>query len=214
MFKKKCFNCGELSDNVYPLCSNCRPALINIDSSCRICGIPTTRFVKICPSCRHNSKIVKSNYSILSYSGISKEILTQYKFKKDLSYAQFFSQHIISYIHHNFKSAIICPVPTSKLKRKIKNGYQLDSIVKELKKNGLKVRYLLKKRYSKTQKKLGRLERSKNLVHSFNLKNKVHENDVIVLIDDVFTTGATIDACCKILKEKSRLIYSITLYRD
>lgn len=210
-----CFNCGGISENIYPLCNKCEPKTIKLESSCSICGIETSKFVDICPQCLEKNTLFENNYSLFQYSGLPKEILQQYKFKKDKSFSVFYAKLIIKHIEENFKEPIvICPVPTSILKRKLKNGYQLDDVIKELKKNGIKVCSLLKKRYSKTQKKLNKEERMVNLSNSFVLKKHNKKIELIVLLDDVFTTGATINACAKVLNVKYDLIQSITLYRD
>ena len=215
MIKNICFNCGELTKNSYPLCLKCEPSPISLNGSCIFCGIETSKFVKVCPNCLDMNWAFKSNYSIFPYSGLSKEILNQFKFKKDSRYAVYYAEKIYNYILDNFhEKPLICPIPTSNIKRKIKNGYQLDSIVTELKKLDLKVSPLLKKRYSKTQKKLNKIERMNNLNNSFYIKKSKNKIDTIILLDDVFTTGATINSCAKVLKEKYNIIHSITLCRD
>lgn len=215
MNKNICFNCGKDTYNIYPLCLNCEPSIIDSQSSCIQCGIETSKFIKTCPQCLNEKKNFSNNYSFFPYTGLPKEILQQFKFKKDKTYAHFYSKLIIEYLKTNFNEpVIICPVPTSLLKRKIKNGYQLDCILKELKRNGIEVRNLLKKRYSKTQKKLNKNDRKSNLENSFVLKKDINEYNKIVLLDDVFTTGSTIEACAKVLGCKYGSIHSITLYRD
>lgn len=214
MFEKLCFNCGGISDNPYPLCSSCLPEPLKESNCCRICGILTTEFVSICPSCRESSYSFIRNYSLFMYRDLPKEILDQYKFKKDYSFSKFYARYIIEYIKRNFSDPLICFVPTSFIKRKINNGYQLDPILKELKKMKLDIKPVLKKRHSKTQKKLNRSQRELNLLKSFYIKGRIPQNRDIVLIDDVFTTGATINMCASHLNIKGNNIYSITLYRD
>lgn len=214
MLKRKCFICGGFSNNIYPLCNNCKPMPLSKKKICEICGIPTSVIVNTCSSCDKIERYFVYNYSLFYYSGIPKEILTQYKFKKDISYAHYYSGLIAMYVKKRFDNPIICPVPTSYIKRKIKNGYHLDSIIYELKKRNLDVRYLLKKRYSRTQKKLNKLERQINLSNSFTLRKSTPNNSIIILFDDVFTTGATINECAKLLRKMNNVIYSITLCRD
>lgn len=214
MFNKICFLCGGISDNPYPLCSRCQPTPLLVGSVCEICGLPVSRFVACCGSCLASKVSFEYNYSLFFYRGVAKEVLTQYKFKKDYSFATFYSRCITRFIKERFSNPVVCPVPTSFIKRKLKNGYQLDPIVKELKRCGLDVRFLLKKRFSKTQKKLTKSERESNLIYSFLPVKNMPKDSIIVLIDDVFTTGATINACAKVLKKMNNTIYSITLCRD
>ena len=118
------------------------------------------------------------------------------------------------YIDKNFTNYIISIIPTSPIKRKINNGYQMDHIEKELRLLGYPIKQLLKKRYGKNQKKLNKEDRNKNLENRYYLKKNVTDRfENIILIDDVFTTGATINTVSKLL-EVFGSIYSITLYRD
>lgn len=211
-----CFNCGKQTGNPYPLCQKCTPFLLNRDSVCVKCGIPTTRFIKICSSCREIKSANQSNYSFFIYRGLSRALLNLYKFNKEHTLAKFYSAYLVDYIYSNFTNPIICPVPTSILKRKIKNGYHLDPLIKELKKSGIYSKNILKKKFGKTQKKLGKYKRLTNSINSFSvIKNSEDRNRPIVLIDDVYTTGATIENCAKVLSTNGfKRIYSLTLCRD
>ncbi|QEN06291.1 ComF family protein [Thiospirochaeta perfilievii] len=214
MFESYCFVCGLETNNKYPLCDSCKPTTLKKGMVCRKCGIPTSLFVDQCSMCITEDIQYKNNYSFFLYSSVAKEILKLYKFKKQIIFSYYYAELIIDYIKGNFEDPIICPVPTSLIKRKIKNGYQLDPILKILRYRGLRVEHLLRKRFSKTQKKLNRVERFNNLNDSFKVVKKIDSNRPIILLDDVFTTGATINACSKLFKNSNMTIYSITLYRD
>lgn len=211
-----CFNCGAGTKSSYPLCGNCLPEVLDFKKCCSLCGQPTSLFVDMCSRCLDNKPLFKGGYSFFLYRGLEKDILNQYKFKKDYRFSKLYSKLVADYVFRILKNPIICPVPTSLLKYKLKNGYQLDPIVKDFKRLGLEINWLLGKRFSKTQKRLNRLGRIKNLEGSFYLKRKpVGKNREIVLFDDVFTTGATINSCCSVLKSHGyNNIYVITLYRD
>lgn len=73
---------------------------------------------------------------------------------------------------------------------------------------------LVRKRYTKPQVNLGREDRLKNVVDVFNLKAAslplVNQN--ILLIDDVYTTGATMSECAKVLRQAgAKKVYGLVL---
>lgn len=209
----KCFNCGVYRGNKYPLCDSCAPLVIDFSISCAVCGYPQSAYVKLCSKCTNSSEL--RNYSFYLYSGLAKDILVLYKFKKNYSFASFYGDLICRYIVEEYINPVVCPVPTSFLKRRLKSGYQLDPIVSYLKKQGLVVKWLLAKKYSATQKKLSRSLREQNLLHSFKVRSCKYKDRFIVLIDDVYTTGATLRSCYLALKEAGyKDIVSLTLYHD
>lgn len=208
-----CFNCGLYTSNKYPLCNLCIPVCIKPDRSCYVCGYPLTGYVRLCSKCSEGNDIY--NYSFFLYIGLAKDILSLYKFKRNYSFARLYGDLIYRYVTKECIDSIICPVPTSFLKRRLKSGYQLDPIVIYLKKQGLEVKWLLSKKYSPTQKSLNRSLREQNLLHSFKVRDCKYKDRLIVLIDDVYTTGATIKSCCIALKEAGyKDIISLTLYHD
>lgn len=205
-----CFNCSKETINSYPICDRCKPLKIDRDSSCVICGYPQTVFVKKCRNCLDNRVI---NRSLFLYTGLAKDILRLYKFSKRYSFARYFSELIINEVEEDL---IICPVPTSSIKKRINSGYHLDPIIKTLKKSKkVKIVNLLKKRYSHTQKQLARKERFNNLNNSFCVINIKYANSKILLFDDVYTTGATLESCYDVLiKAGYKHIQALTLYHD
>lgn len=113
---------------------------------------------------------------------------------------------------------IICSVPIHK-KRKQERGYnQSELIAKEISKNVKEIRYLklLKKiKNNSRQSELKKEERKQNVKNVYEIQNKqIIEGKRIVLFDDIYTTGSTVDECSKILKENNaKEILVLTLAR-
>ena len=62
---------------------------------------------------------------------------------------------------------------------------------------------IVRKYYTKPQKELGHKERKKNLQHAFERRKVWKEPQKILVIDDIYTTGSTIDEISRIFCEKS-----------
>ena len=113
----------------------------------------------------------------------------------------------------------IIPVPISS-ERKNERGYnQSELLAKELAKK-LNIECvkncLIKNKNIIEQSKLTKVERQKNIQGVYILKNKEKLiNKKLLLIDDIFTTGSTVNECCKILKQANpRKIDIFTIAKD
>ena len=117
----------------------------------------------------------------------------------------------------NYPNIVIVPVPGRKIVRKNKGWEHIDLIGKILKhKYKLPINKLLVRKGRKAQKTLSREKRAENLQKTISLRRncKTLPNS-IVLLDDVFTTGTTINECARILKSAGvDKIYSLTIAID
>jgi len=99
---------------------------------------------------------------------------------------------------------LIIPVPLHKIKKSIRGYNQCEAFAKGLS-EFLEIPYsieeLLKIKNTKSQTAKTRIQRIENVEQSFRASGKVNLNEKhILLIDDVVTTGATLEACALILK--------------
>jgi len=108
---------------------------------------------------------------------------------------------------------IVIPVPLHKKKLESRGFNQVEGFGKELSK-ALNAEYLddvlLKKSFTSTQTLKTRFARGSNVEETFVLeKSEVIKNKHVLLVDDLITTGATIEACANILKESPGVKISV-----
>jgi predicted amidophosphoribosyltransferase len=74
---------------------------------------------------------------------------------------------------------------------------------------------LIRTRYTRTQTRLSRAERSRNVKGAFRVGNRKRvDGKSLLLLDDVFTTGATLNECARVLKGAgARRVDALTLAR-
>lgn len=188
---------------------------------CGICGKINPEY--LCAKC--NLKLEKeaiwkidqnqdtqNNYneriSIFPYKGIIRDLLLKYKFKEK----SYLYKTIVNFLIKNEKIIAkiqnydtMIPVPISN-KRKKQRGYNQSLLIaKELTKNtNLKLdkNSLYKKIDTKEQNKLNKEQRKTNIQNAYELKNEqILKNKKILLLDDIYTTGSTVNSCCKTLKQ-------------
>lgn len=218
---KQCILCGKIITeeiNLYPVCSVCenKQKLFN-GKICSICSYPLISENEKCMRCRDGSFNYLYNRSVFVYSGDIKELIYQYKFKncKNLSY--YFSKHLSNFLLNNYQECLIIPVPGRSIIKKQKGWEHIDLIASILKhKYKFPVQKLLTRKGKKAQKTLSRDKRAENLRKNIRFrKNIIKIPKTVILLDDVFTTGTTINECAGILKAAGiQNIYSLTIAID
>ena len=191
--------------------------------SCGICGKLATN--SLCKKCEIelkkqsenqiiiNNKEMQDKYFnelmyIFKYEGQIRKLILDYKFNEKsyiyLTFVNFLLKN--KKIFENIKSYdTIIPVPISK-KRLNERGYNQSlliarEIAKETKLE-LVNNCLIKTKNIIEQSKLNKEDRIQNIQGVYKLKNKQSlENKKILLIDDIYTTGSTVNECSKILKQ-------------
>lgn len=159
---------------------------------------------------------------LFKYEDIIRETIIKYKFQNKSYLYKTFSKIILK----NEKTCgflkkydIIIPVPISK-KRKIQRGYnQSYLIAKEIARNTtLKCenKCLIKKKDTIEQSKLNKNQRKINVQNAYMITNKEKLlNKNVLLIDDIYTTGNTVNECAKTLKQAEiQSIGILTIAKD
>ncbi|MFR2196198.1 MAG: ComF family protein [Clostridia bacterium] len=114
---------------------------------------------------------------------------------------------------------IIIPVPISKKRNKERGYNQSFLIAREIAKNEkvkLKNNVISKVKNNNTQSKLNKEERAENVKNVYKITNNKEIIDKnILLIDDIFTTGATLNECSKMLKQAgTKKVDVLTIAKD
>lgn len=164
-------------------------------------------------------KIVANTKFAYAYKDVLRNVFLDYKFNEKSYLYKTFSELILK--NKNLCSIlknydIITPVPISKNKYK-KRGYNQSSLIaKEISKK-LDLQYveiLQKVKDNNTQSLLSKRERIDNVKDSYEIKKYI-SNKKVILFDDIYTTGATVYECKKILtKNGYKDILIFCLFRD
>lgn len=151
------------------------------------------------------------NKSILHYTNEVKEWLNQYKFCGDVELASIFASDLREYYENSFKNYKIVPIPLSDARLKERGFNQVEVLAQYA---GLNLTNCLERIHTEKQSKLNRYERlSREQVFSFCSEEEI-ENEPIVLLDDVYTTGKTVqDAAAILLQNGATEVHSLTLIR-
>ncbi len=142
------------------------------------------------------------------YSESLKESLRKFKFSNKPSYYRMFGKLLALKVENTAQIAhfdIIVPVPLHISKQK-QRGYNQAELIAEQVAKALEItcekNLLIKSSATKSQSMLKKTERILNLEDAFMVVNeKLIAKKNILLIDDIVTTGSTVNQCCKVLKK-------------
>ena len=224
IFPKRCVNCKKYGSY---LCQNCFIYLsFDVKNLCLLCDKPTFNSLTH-PMCKRKHSI-DGCFSALTYNKTTQKLIYNFKYKpylKDLTavLSDLFYESIIQneYFNNELKKSgwVFSPIPLSSSKLK-KRGYnQSEILAKELsKKFNFPVQNVLKRvRETKTQVGLSNIDRKLNIKGVFDLNNQksIIKNKNVFLVDDVVTTGSTLNEAANVLKRNgAKRVIGLTLARD
>ncbi|MDE5699656.1 MAG: ComF family protein [Lachnospiraceae bacterium] len=220
VFPRRCPVCDEIVPMGEGLiCSQCRtkPQYIR-EPRCRRCGKQLVGGTKeYCRDCTQRKHVYDYGYALYDYQSM-KQSIYRFKYGKRCEYAAFYAQDICERLFDEIRmmdADSIIPVPVH-ASRKRERGYnQAELVAAELSRlTGIAMYEKLVRRVRKTvpQKELTTQERQNNLKKAFNISTNVVKLNKTILVDDIYTTGSTLDAVALELKRHGvRSVYFIAL---
>ena len=198
IFYQKCIGCGLRSDNNTPICLDCLESIEKHPYACESCGYPSSLQVKVCGKCV--TAVNRDRIFIpYIYHGTIKTLIREIKFSYRATGKSILHELIDTEILGNYDT--ITDVP-SHFTRKIRRlSHPATIIAKQIASRTSTDYKALLSRVRKTeyQYKLKRKQRLFNVKGAFTTKHDV-TGLKILLVDDIITTGSTIEECSRILK--------------
>ena len=182
------------------LCSQCLSLMPKISAPlCPRCGRPDVFDASFCPDCQTLPPSFTTNRSLWLYQDQAKEILQLFKFNKRPHLAYLLA-HLLSELYQSqeFSSDLLTFVPMSNQAMRLRGYNQSTLVTAEIARilSLPMTEVLVKDKKVKAQHFLSREERWLNLNdQSFHLNKPLPPNAKVLLVDDVFTTGATAHFC-------------------
>ncbi len=228
-FPSFCFGCQK--EGTF-LCQDCTSTLEISEYNYCLCGknplrLPADSKNGKCSRCQN--KELSGLYSALPYKErpLTRKLIHQFKYPpyiKSLSktLAIIIAKHLLlaqNNAEEIWGNSVLVPVPLEINKQKNRGYNQTEELAKELSKI-LKVtvasNILAKIKSTLPQMKLSKAERENNLKNSFKIKKSSEiSGKRIFLVDDVYTTGSTMEECAKILKQNNaKTVWGIAIARE
>lgn len=214
VYPRRCAICGEIvSPKGQLVCTDCYPRAQRVkEPRCLCCGKEVaSEEQEFCMDCMRRETYFEYGFSLWNYTDAMRKSIAAYKYHHRKEYAKFYSREFVDAFGAelmDLQPDALIPVPVH-WTRYIERGYNQTAVLAKQIGSELDIPVLedvlLRKRKTVAQKKLGHQERAKNLAHAFSVsekwKNMSKSLSRVVLIDDIYTTGSTLNMCAKVLKQ-------------
>ncbi len=201
-FPRRCPLCDEVISYGRLICLSCEKKIPIIrEPVCKKCGKPLeNERQEFCSDCTRKKHNYIQGKAVFSYEKEMKLSMYRFKYANRREYADFYAEiaknRYKDWITYRNIEAIV-PVPLYAGKKR-KRGYNQAEVFAERlgKKCGIPVEKSLIKRVRNTvpQKELNEQQRKDNLKGAFQLGSNIVKYNIILLVDDIYTTGVTVDA--------------------
>ncbi len=203
--KWTCNYCGREVFNDSYFCPDCLNALpFNDGNTCSHCGRSVIKKEDYCLSCKNFLVSVDRARSVFRYEGSIKRLIPRFKYHDEKHLGEVFAHYLANcYFENYFNSDLTLFVPMDKETLK-ERGYNQTEVLannlSEIINVPVKADVLIKKKPT-NHAGLSRKDRLKSMDAYKVVKRKEVKDKSILLIDDVMTTGATVEAIAKLLKK-------------
>lgn len=189
------------------LCSRCwQKCTFILDLHCTKCGRLARYQGLLCGICIKEPPEYHQAHSLIDFNASSKRLIHDLKYRDRTDLINFFAK--LLYAHYRdfiLGVDLIIPVPMHFLRRLIRfyNHANLLALALSVHSNKpIEPFILCKSRFTRTQTTMNKKERKQNLQHSFAiLKSDLIKGKNVLLVDDVMTTGSTVNLCAKAIKD-------------
>lgn len=200
LFPAFCFSCKELlKTGETTICREC------YQNQTQVSETDINTFIRRLPAQHFDDLLI-----LFDYTDLLQDVMHYFKYEGYFKIADYFADSFYRKLIKNDYDLITC-VPLHKTKQR-ERGYNQSGLIAlklaELTGIEFAAHALLRQVYTNSQTKLSRSERIKNVAEAFTADKIVFEKKIL-LVDDVITTGATVNACASALKKSGAITVDI-----
>ena len=219
IFPRRCAVCDTvLFLGQKEICEKCKNSLEYFSGAlCFRCGKPVKEEEEYCYDCRNKEHFYRQGAALFPYEYI-RTSLYRFKYAGRREYAGFYGRQMAVRFEEKkilWKAQALVPVPLHKKKQKRRGYNQAELIARELSQYwGIPVntKLVIRSKNTRPMKEIVGTDRQNNLKKAFKLGVNDVKLNTIIIIDDIYTTGSTIDAVAKVCRQAGiENIYFLTV---
>ncbi len=215
LYPPVCGGCGEKGQRWCKLCAD-SVSLLSL-RICEVCGLPLLKEGK-CNSCQAEHPAYQEMRSWAIFEGPVRKALHRMKYRQDLGLGDVLAVGMLAYVDTlKWDIDIVVPVPLGKKRFKERGYNQVSLIARPMAlAKGWKYlpRSLQRQKETRSQVGLSVNERKENVHDAFIANEREVAGKSVLVLDDVSTTGATLNSCAQALaRSGARQVYALTIAR-
>lgn len=220
LWPEVCPFCGNVHrGGACPACQNKLEELFIREPRCMQCGKPVRNMEQeYCYDCAHTRHYYDQGRAVWLHRDPVKQSIYQFKYHNQREYGTYYAREMercCGDFIRKINPEVLLPVPLHRRKRR-KRGYnQAQILAQQLgERMGIPVetQLLVRVKNTRPQKKQDHRMRKENLRHAFALRYRIRNVRSVLIIDDIYTTGNTVDQIARILKEAGvEKVYFLTI---
>ncbi len=220
-FPRVCLGCQEkLTEKETFICKSCFEHLPLLKPPfCKICALPlkTPNTSNLCIECYRNTPFFNQAICLFRYTHLTRKLIHFFKYNHYLFLTEIFEKKLKDFVpllsSLSFEKITYIPMHPLKLKDREYNSAKTIALLLSKVLNKPLIETLQVKEFYGSQTKLNKKERKENVEGKFSIKNL--DSKKLLLVDDVLTTGSTVNEASRVLKEAgAEKVYVFALARD
>ena len=203
LFALRCLVCGEPGANARDLCTACHAALPWQGPACLRCALPIPQS-GVCGTCLLHPPPLGEAHAAFDYAFPLDRLLPRLKFHRDFAAGRVLAQCMAERFARLPSPDAIVPIPLHRARLRQRGYDQAQELAKPLARAlgiPLLADALRRCRTTTAQSRLDATARQRNLRDAFDAASTAKPPAHVVLVDDVMTTGATLHAAARVLRE-------------
>ena len=220
LFPRRCPVCDEVILHGEKICGVCAGKVVYIkEPSCKKCGKQLENERKeYCGDCSRKRHFYEQGKAIFSYQKDMKRSMYRFKYSNRREYAEFFAEAAAKkYGTWLVRRGIdvIVPVPMYAAKKRSRGYNQAEVFARALGREcaiPVEKKMVIRVKNTMPQKAMNNKQRKDNLKGAFQVRSNIVKYSKILLVDDIYTTGATIDTIAELLKKSgAKEVYFLSI---
>ena len=202
----RCAGCGAIVDELHSFCVTCWTQVEFLgESGCKACGMPLEATeAEECGACLARPPQIQRTRAAVAYGDLSRGIAIRLKYGRKVALARTMARYMAPLVDRSDGDPILVPVPLHR-SRLWQRGFNQSALVaREIgARLSLSADAGLLRRVKRTPplKGMSLNQRQRTVAGAFRVSSNADlQGRTVVLVDDVLTTGSTVDACAKALK--------------